>query len=303
MKIFSRSVVLLACLSGCFAPRATTCADGRICPPAKLCAPSGGCVNPDQLVACAGKVDGDACTASIGTSVCREGACELAYCGDGLITGNEKCDDGNAISADGCRGDCLKAEICHDGIVDANETCDDNNFNAVDGCDECRITEWRATALAGGASSTSVSLRPGHLATDALGNVYIADVANNRVLKLDVHTGAVSTVAGTGKAGSGGDGDFATSATLSAPRGVAVDGLGNVHIADTASARIRRVDAVTGIITTIAGTGTLGFSGDDGPARFAQLYLPFDVAIDGFGNVFIADTLNRRIRRVDASTQ
>jgi len=111
----------------------------------------------------------------------------------------------------------------------------------------------------------------------------------------------------------GGDGGLAIRAGLSLPAGVAVDGNGNLYIADTYNHRIRKVNGATGVITTIAGNGCLGllagpnspgcYSGDGGPATSASLSFPAGVAVDGSGNVFIADTGNNRIRKVDAGTE
>src|SRR3990172_178511 len=114
--------------------------------------------------------------------------------------------------------------------------------------------------------------------------------------------GDISTIAGNGTNGFSGDGAAATSAQLYFPYGVAVDGAGNVFIADTFNHRVRRVDAVTGLISPFAGNGTNGFSGDGAAATSAQLNYPIGVAVDGVGNVYIADTYNHRVRRVDAGT-
>ena len=147
---------------------------------------------------------------------------------------------------------------------------------------------------------TSISLNyPGGVAVDGQGNVYIADTLNHRVRKVDA-AGTITTFAGTGSRGSTGDGAPATRARLYYPRDVAVDGLGNVYIADTANDRVRKVDAA-GIITTYAGTGERGYGGDGGPATRAYLSNPEDVAVDALGYVYIADTENDRVRRVDAS--
>ncbi len=108
-------------------------------------------------------------------------------------------------------------------------------------------------------------------------------------------------LAGTGVAGFAGDGGAAVAAQLNGPAGVAVDRLGNVLVADLKNSAIRRVDAASGRLTTIAGTGTAGFSGDGGPAASAELHRPEGVAADRFGNIFIADSGNNRIRCIDTS--
>ena len=146
---------------------------------------------------------------------------------------------------------------------------------------------------------------PQDVAVNAAGDVYIADTYNNRVLKV-TPAGQVTAVAGDGTAGYSGDGRLATFAELNEPTGVAVDAKGNLYIADSANNVIRRVDAVTGIITTVAGDyaadqadgGLGGFSGDGGPATSARLNVPQGVAVDGAGDLFIADTFNNAIREV-----
>ena len=140
---------------------------------------------------------------------------------------------------------------------------------------------------------------PHGVAVDGAGDVYVADTNNHRLRRVD-SSGTTATIAGTGVSGFSGDGGPAVQAQLNLPHGVAVDGSGNVFIADTNNHRIRKVDS-SGTITTIAGTGVSGFSGDGGPAVQAQLNLPHGVAVDGSGNVFIADTNNHRIRKVDSS--
>ena len=116
-----------------------------------------------------------------------------------------------------------------------------------------------------------------------LGNIYIADRANNRIRKVTVSTGIISTIAGTGTGSYSGDNGAATSATLYNPYGVALDTAGNVYIADHYNHRIRKVTMSTGIITTFAGTGTGSYSGDNGPATSATLNSPFGVALDSAG--------------------
>ncbi len=151
----------------------------------------------------------------------------------------------------------------------------------------------------GGAATDAQLGDPNDVAIDALGEVYIADTNNSRIRHID-SSGVITTVAGTGTFGYSGDGGAATAAELSAPESVAIDGLGNIYIADESKNRIRRVDP-DGTITTVAGTGTLGYSGDGGAATAANLSLPYGVAVDAAGNLYIADTFNNRVRRVDTT--
>jgi len=132
------------------------------------------------------------------------------------------------------------------------------------------------------------------IAVDAAGALYIADLNETRIRK--VSNGVITTVAGNGTQGPGGDNGPATSAQLWNPYGIALDRVGNLYIADSDNNRIRKVS--NGVITTVAGTGVGGFSGDNGPATSAQLYNPYGVAVDAAGNLYIADSNNNRIRRV-----
>ena len=154
-----------------------------------------------------------------------------------------------------------------------------------------------------GGPATSAELNyPSGVDVDSAGNLYIADTSNNRIRKVDVNTGTITTVAGNGSQGYAGDGGAATSAELNQPGGVRVDSAGNLFIADTANHVVRKVVAGTGTIITVAGTGTKGYSGDGGPATSAELHYPDGVDVDSAGNLFIADTNNHRIREVAAST-
>ncbi|HEX6453088.1 MAG TPA: hypothetical protein VF060_26970 [Trebonia sp.] len=146
---------------------------------------------------------------------------------------------------------------------------------------------------------------PQNVAVNAQGDVFIADTYNNQVVKVTPQ-GQVVAVAGDGHAGYSGDGGLGAFAELNEPTGAAVDAQGNLYIADSSNNVIRRVDAKTGIITTVAGDyaadkasdGLGGFSGDGGPAMSAQLNDPQGVAVDGAGDLFIADTFNNAIREV-----
>jgi trimeric autotransporter adhesin len=143
--------------------------------------------------------------------------------------------------------------------------------------------------------ATSAQLNgPSGVAVDAAGNVYIADITNSCIRR--VFNGIITTVAGNGTLGFSGDNGPALGAELHQPHGVAVDTAGNLYIADTFNKRIRKVS--NGVITTIAGTGVAGFSGDNGPAISAQLNFPFGVAVDAAGNIYIADSNNYRIREI-----
>ena len=151
----------------------------------------------------------------------------------------------------------------------------------------------------GGPAVAAQLNQPADVALDAAGNLYIADVNNDRIRKVDA-AGVITTVAGDGRRGPLGGGGPAVEASLYSPSGVALDGAGNLYIADAGSNRIRKVDAA-GVITTVAGDGTRGSGrGDGGPAVAAHLNHPSGVALDGAGNLYIADRGNNRIRMVDA---
>ena len=150
----------------------------------------------------------------------------------------------------------------------------------------------------GGAAASAQLNAPQGLAVDSAGNVYIADTANSRVRK--VSGGNISTVAGNGTVGYGGDGSSATAALLNSPVGLALDSAGNLYIADSNNSAVRKV-TTGGAISTLAGNGRQGYSGDGGAALSAQLNYPQGVAIDSANNVYIADTFNNRVRVVSAS--
>ena len=152
----------------------------------------------------------------------------------------------------------------------------------------------------GGPATEAAFEVPFDVAVDRRGNLFIADTGNHRIRRVDAGTGLISTYAGDGKGRFGGDGGPAAKASLYDPFSVALDRSGNLYIADRGNHRIRRVGARNRVITTVAGNGQRGLSGDGGPARRASLADPFDLAVDRRGNLYIADTGNKRVRRVNA---
>jgi hypothetical protein len=140
------------------------------------------------------------------------------------------------------------------------------------------------------------------LAFDGSGNLFVADISNNRIRKITISTGLISTVAGTGTAGYNGDGILATVAQINIPSALAFDSNGDLYFTDRSNSRIRKVTTSTGIISTVAGTGTAGYNGDGILATAAQLNNPNEVSFDASGNLYIADWINNRVRRVDKST-
>ena len=161
-------------------------------------------------------------------------------------------------------------------------------------------TGERGNAGDGGPATRAKLNFPNGMALDGAGNLYFSDRRNHRVRRIDT-LGTITTIAGSGgMKGHGGDGGPAVMAQLSGPHGLAVDGSGNLYIAETPNDRIRRVDT-SGVITTVAGTGEEGHGGDGVPAVMAQLSSPHGLAVDGSGNLYIANTSNHRIRRVDTS--
>jgi sugar lactone lactonase YvrE len=156
-----------------------------------------------------------------------------------------------------------------------------------------------ATPGDGGAATAAKLNSPWGVAVDSAGNLYIAEQGSSRIRKV-TPAGVISTVAGIGASGFAGDGGSATAAELNHPYGVAVDSASNLYIADTTNRRIRKVTAA-GVISTVAGTGPAGFNGDGGAATAAQLNYPYGVTVDSVGNLYIADSLNYRVRKVTAA--
>ncbi len=176
------------------------------------------------------------------------------------------------------------------------------NLYIADGARVRKVSGGVITTVAGnvtvlggdGGPATDAVMGAVDVAVDSAGNLYIADSVHQSIRK--VSNGVITTIAGNGTQGFSGDNGPATSAQLSNPNGVAVDAAGDVYIADEYNNRVRKVSS--GIITTVAGTGTQGFSGDNGPAASAQLSDPTSVAVDSAGNLYVADFQNQRVREV-----
>ena len=221
------------------------------------------------------------------------------------VAGNAFCD----FSGDG--GPATIAKVCAIPLWCSAGRCGQSVYRGF-----CRIAEIRKvnsggtiTTVAGngpfnfcgdgGAATGACLANPSWVVLDGAGDLFIADQGNSRIRKVN-SGGTITTVGGNGVAGFCGDGGPATSACLRNPFGVALDGAGNLFIADQSNQRIRKVDS-GGTITTVAGNGVCAFLGDGGPATIARLCNPAGVALDGAGNLFIADQSNNRIRKVDTS--
>ena len=161
----------------------------------------------------------------------------------------------------------------------------------------------RIDAFTGAITTVATHLTsPNGLAISAANLLYIADTGDHLIRQLNLATGALTTLAGRGTAGYSGDGGPASNATFSSPWSVTIAPSGALLVADQNNHRIRSIAPGTGLITTIAGTGQAGFSGDTGPANLAQLNVPASVAFDVAGNLYIADSGNNRIRKIAADT-
>jgi sugar lactone lactonase YvrE len=210
----------------------------------------------------------------------------------------------DGFSGDG--GPATRAELNSDGVADL---ADGRILIADRGNGRIRRVELDGTisTIAGngesrfsgdGGPATSAALAgPFGVAAVADGRVLIVDTGNHRIRRIELD-GTITTIAGNGNAGFAGDGGPATSAVLNLPRGATALADGRVLVADQDNHRIRRIE-LDGTITTVAGTGTAGFSGDGGPATSAALSAPGGVAAQADGRVLVADRNNRRIRRIE----
>ncbi len=154
----------------------------------------------------------------------------------------------------------------------------------------------------GGLAASALMREPFMCAFDSQGNLYVAEATNHCVRRIDTANGRIATVAGNGSQGYSGDGGPAVEAMMDQPYSLQLDGNGDIYIVDRLNSVIRKVDAATGIITTVAGTGEAGYSGDGGPGTEAMLREPNDCFLDGRGGLLIADIQDQRIRRLDLAT-
>ncbi len=156
--------------------------------------------------------------------------------------------------------------------------------------------------LGDGGPAISASMTITNVTFDSIGNMFFADTYNNRIRKITASTGIITTIAGNGQKGFSGDSGLATLAKLNNPDAVALDRFGDIYVCDTYNKRIRKIEISTGIIKTIAGNDTAGFSGDWGDARLAKLNSPMGLIIDKQGNLLFADRNNDRIRKISTQT-
>jgi len=217
----------------------------------------------------------------------------------------------SGFSGDGGQGNVAAVRTPHGVAADAagNLYIADFSNNRIRKVDAVTgiITTFAGTG-AGGFNGDNISALtanlggPADIFFDNAGDMYIAVQYQHRIRKITMSTGIITTVAGSGTSGYNGDGISATTAQLSSPRGVFVDGSGNIFIADQNNHRVRKVSFATGLISTIAGTTFSGYNGDNIAATTARLNFPSGVALDASGHIYIADVSNNRLRRVNAST-
>lgn len=309
------------CSNGKWCDGEESCKEGVCAPSQDPCPPSSvSCVQVscrEDARVCDLATHDDRCSPALGrdgkmhASWCHPlQGCVLNVCGDGHVDSAwEPCDDGNRLDQDGCLNTCQR-NVCGDGLVNATldaqgkpvEACDDANTNPNDACHACQEVAWHPGVILGFGPSGGDPLRlpltyPEGLAVDRQGNLFVAEWGASRIWRVDVG-GKITLVAGTGQSGYSGDNGPATSAQIAEPEDLVMDGRGNIYFSDAGNHVVRRIDT-HGTITTVAGTGQPGCAGDDSAGALrTQLNLPRGLALDGQGNLYVADALNHRIRRI-----
>jgi sugar lactone lactonase YvrE len=242
---------------------------------------------------------GSAKTISIGTIATVAGTGKFGYSGDG----------GLATAAQLNQPTCAVSDSAGNLYIGDVATYTVRKVAAATGIITPYAGNGKAAYSGDGGPATVASIYgPAACALDSAGNLYIADVGNNVVRKITASTGIITTVAGNGvgagtaTGGFSGDGGLATQAELEIPNGVAVDSVGNLFISDMGNQRVREVDAASGIITTIAGNGTYGYSGNGGAATSAMMGNPQQLALDGSGNLYIAEQGESVVVKVNLSS-
>ena len=303
-------------LGACAGSESVTCDDGTVCPSTLTCAPNGGCASTIQIASCESRTDGDSCSTGAGQGSCNSGICIGSQCGNGVLDEGELCDTSVALSEGECRSDCRAVEVCGNGVVDGGEQCDDENQNDADGCTtECVRSDWVGTTLYGGGGVLAANaelFEPSAVFIDDNRNLYIAAREKRQIFRVDALTNFITVVAGAESQGSLEDNIQAKNAQLSLPKGVFVDSLGDVYIADRGTDRVRRVDVATGLISTVAGGGEIAGGEADGEAATdAKLVGVYAVFVMGNGDFYIVESGHEvgapnsgeaRIRFVSAAT-
>ncbi len=235
--------------------------------------------------------------------------CLWNTCGDGYFDpGSEECDDGNDNFLDSCLPGCVR-NVCGDGVLNlAAESCEETLGTAAasnpnDGCNQCLLTTWVPELVTGSGRSQGDPKRfsfggPFDVAVDQAGNVFVADSWTKVVWRID-STGLVTRYAGTGTDTGAAPGNLATTVSLAAPVGLALDNAGNLYIAETSptNPRISRVDARTGILNVVVGNGTKA-DPTVGPVADSAVNAPFDLVVDAAGNLYFTDTDANGVFRV-----
>lgn len=239
----------------------------------------------DQYNYCIRKVN----TAGIITTVAGNGS--TTYNGDGIAATSAGLSNPAGVAIDAA-GDLYIADVLHSRIRKVNSS---GIISTIAG------TGVQGYSGDNGLATSAMLNRAYAITFDATGNLFIADDNNHCVRKVNA-SGIITTVAGNGTAGYSGDGGLATAATMDLTSGVAVDAVGNMYLTDFNNSRVRKVNSA-GIITTLAGTGTAGYNGDNIQATTAQLNYAVGVACDALGNLYIGDNLNHRLRKVLSGCQ